>query len=218
VVASALKTTKSHLIPVVLWQGQPAALIARTDPGVTLLTFDQQRTILRLHSGTTDAGGSGWRYGPEISGTERKLAVAAFNGGFRLNIGAGGFEAYGRTAVPLEGGLGSIVTYADGHTDIGSWHHGVPAPGAKVDSVRQNLQLLVDHGHPAGNLDCQSCWGATLGGVADPARAALGITGDGTLVWAGGEHLTVSQLAQALVGAHVQRAVELDINPEWVAA
>jgi hypothetical protein len=42
------------------------------------------------------------------------------------------------------------------------------------------------------------------------------LTADGHLVWAGGEHLTVSQLADALLGARVARAVELDINPEWV--
>jgi len=84
--------------------------------------------------------------------------------------------------------------------------------------VRQNLTLLIDHGAPAPTLDCVSCWGATLGGISDPARAALGITADGRLIWAGGEHLTVADLARALLGAHVVRAVELDINPEWVAA
>jgi hypothetical protein len=36
-------------------------------------------------------------------------------------------------------------------------------------------------------------------------------------VWAGGEHLTVADLVDALMGAGVVRAVELDINPEWVA-
>ena len=36
-------------------------------------------------------------------------------------------------------------------------------------------------------------------------------------MWAGGEHLTPSELAGALLGADVVRAVELDINPEWVA-
>ncbi|HUZ30275.1 MAG TPA: hypothetical protein VMU90_13580 [Solirubrobacteraceae bacterium] len=216
-VPGALGSAKSQLVPVVLWQGQPAAKVARPDPSVTLLSFDQQRVRLRLHAGTVDPGTSGWQFGPAIAGTEAKLAVAAINGGFRLNVGAGGFEASGRVAVPLQDGLGSIVTYSDGHTDIGSWHHGVPAPGQQVESVRQNLQLLVDHGQPASNADCQSCWGATLGGVDDPARAALGITSDGSLVWAAGEHLTVSHLAQALVSAHVQRAVELDINPEWVA-
>ena len=61
--------------------------------------------------------------------------VAAFNGGFRLSVGAGGFESFGRTAAPLSDGLGSIVTYTDGTTDIGSWHHEVPASGRTVASV-----------------------------------------------------------------------------------
>ena len=76
---------------------------------------------------------------------------------------------------------------------------------------------MIDHGTAASSAGCDSCWGATLGGVAAPARSALGITADGRLVWAGGEQLTVSELAGALLGAHVVRAVELDINPEWVA-
>jgi hypothetical protein len=119
--------------------------------------------------------------------------------------------------VPLRNGLASVVTYGDGSTDIGSWHHEVPAARKQTVSVRQNLMLLIDHGKAASTLGCLTCWGATLGGVADPARAALGITTDGRLIWAAGEHVTVSQLAGALLGARVVRAVELDINPEWVA-
>ena len=182
-----------------------------------MLSFKQSALQLRLHSGTTDAGTVGWRYGPVIAGLERRRLVAAFNGGFRLNVGAGGFESFGRTAAPLSDGLGSIVTYTDGTTDIGSWHHEVPAPGRRVASVRQNLPLLIDHGTAASTLDCLSCWGATLGGVIDPARSALGIQPNGHIVWAGAEHATVSALADALLRAGVVRAVELDINPEWVA-
>ena len=54
-------------------------------------------------------------------------------------------------------------------------------------------------------------------GRCGPARSALGITGDGRLVWAAGESLSPSTLAGALIAAGAQRAVELDINPEWVA-
>ena len=93
----------------------------------------------------------------------------------------------------------------------------MPAPGRPVVSVRQNLTLLIDHGSAASTLDCLSCWGATLGGVIDPARSALGITGAGNLIWAAGEHVRVSQVAGAPLGAQVVRAVELDINPAWVA-
>jgi hypothetical protein len=185
---------------------------------VALLSFDQRLVQLRLHSGTLDAGASGWRYGPSIAGRERRRLVSAFNGGFRLNLGSGGFTLGGRTAVALTRGLGSIVTYASGQTDVGAWHEGVPAPGQAVVSVRQNLQLLVSGGRPASNLGCLPCWGATLGGTPSPARSALGISGDGRLIWAGGENLTPAALAAALVGAKVRRAVELDINPEWVAA
>jgi len=205
-------------IPAVSSDGQTAAWIARAPSTVSLLSFDQRLVELHLHSGTIDAGSAGWRFGPAVSSAERSQLVAAFNGGFKFSAGAGGFESYGRTAVPLRNGLGSIVTYADGSTDIGSWHQEVPTYGKQVVSVRQNLPLLIDHGASAPNVGCRSCWGATLGGVRDPARAGLGITTDGRLVWAGGEHLTVAALADALLAARVVRAVELDINPEWVAA
>jgi hypothetical protein len=213
----ALGTGLTGFVPVVRWHGQTAAWIARSASGVTLMSFNQRLLTLRLHSGTVDAGSLGWRYGPSVGRGELGHLAAAFNGGFRLSTGSGGFEAYGHVGAPLRDGLGSIVTYADGSTDIGSWHQGVPAPGKKVVSVRQNLTLLINHGTAASTVDCTSCWGATLGGVVDPARSALGVTADGRLIWAAGEHLTVSQLAGALLAAHVVRSVELDINPEWVA-
>lgn len=215
---SARSLRPSGFIPAVTWHGQTAVWIARGGSGVALLSFNQQLLELRLHSGTADPRGSGPRFGPEVAGAERKLLVAGFNGGFKLDVGAGGLFADRRVAVPLRDGLGSIVTYTDGYTDIGSWRHGVPAAGNQVASVRQNLTLLISGGHPASTLDCLACWGATLGGVSDPARSALGITADGHLLWAGGEHLTTAQLADAMRSAHVVRAVELDINPEWVAA
>jgi len=214
--AAALGSSSTTFVPAVSWRGQPAVSVARSPSGVAMLSFDQRLVELRLHSGTVDAGGSGWRFGPAVLGAELGRLVAAFNGGFKFSTGVGGFESYGRVGAPLGNGLGSIVTYTDGRTDIGAWNQGVPAAGPPVASVRQNLTLLIDNGTAAANVDCISCWGATLGGVTDPARSALGITADGRLVWAGGEHLTPLELADALLGARVVRAVELDINPEWV--
>jgi hypothetical protein len=217
IIGGALQSRSSAFAPLAAWQGKTVAQIAHLPSGVVLMSFDQRSVRLRLHSGTLDAGAAGFRFGPAVVGTERAHLLAAFNGGFRLSVGAGGFEAYGHVAVPLRPGLGSIVTYTDGDTDIGSWHREVPAPGKAVASVRQNLPLLIDHGRPAANIGCVDCWGATLGGVVDPARAALGLDGGGHLVWAAGEHLTVGALVSGLMHAHVVRAVELDINPEWVA-
>ncbi|MGA9857078.1 MAG: hypothetical protein WBQ18_04395 [Solirubrobacteraceae bacterium] len=214
--AAATASAPTGFVPVMTVGGATAAWVART-PALTLLSFDQHLVGLHLHSGTIDAGSTGWRWGPTIAGSERRSVVAAFNGAFRLDTGAGGFESYGRVAAPLQPGAGSIVTYSDGTTDIGAWDQGVPAAGRKVVSVRQNLHLLIDAGRAAPTVGCDSCWGATLGGIADPARSGLGITADGHLIWVGGEHVTVTALSDALLSARVVRAVELDINPEWVA-
>jgi hypothetical protein len=216
--AGALASTPGGFTPAISWHGETAVRVEHTAGGVALIAFDQRLVQVHLHAGTVDPGGSGWRYGPAVSGPEVRHMIAAFNGGFKLNTGAGGFMYGGRVGWPLSVKLGSVVTYTTGRTDIGSWRIEVPAPGLKVASVRQNLPLLIDHGVAAADVGCITCWGATLGGVTAPARSGLGITANGTLVWAGAEHLTPSELADALLSAHVVRAVQNDINPAWVAA
>ena len=198
--------------------GQPAAWIALRS-GVTLLRFDQRLVHLALHAGAGEPEGGGWTYGDRIGASEVHRVLAAFNGGFKFDYGSVGFLADGRAAVPLTAGLGSIVTYGNGTTDIGAWQEGVPAGGLGVTSVLQNLHLLVDRGVASPTIhNCiEGCWGGTLGGGPYVARSALGITGEGQLVWAAGESLSPVMIAQALVDAGVVRAVELDINPEWVA-
>lgn len=208
--------------PVVTVRGHTLVWLSRV-PGegkpITMLRFDQAALKLVLHSGLVDPGGSGWRYGASIGAGERRQVVAGFEGGFMLSDHVGGFFSQGRHAVALTPGLASIVTYTSGQSDIGSWRREVPAGGRGIFSVRQNLHLLVDHGRAAANLKTcvVACWGPTLGGGLTQARGALGIDSAGRLIYAGGERLSVSALAGALVGARVQRAAELDINPEWVS-
>jgi hypothetical protein len=146
---AALGSSSTALVPAVSWRGRTPVWIGRSPSGVALLSFDQHLVEVRLHSGSVDAGGSGWRFGPAVVGGERRRLVAAFNGGFRFSTGAGGFESYGRVGAPVGNGLASIVTYVNGRTDIGRWHDGVPAPGVAVASVRQNLTLLIDRGTAA---------------------------------------------------------------------
>lgn len=197
---------------------RPAMWIAERS-GVTLVRMDQRLVHLALHAGSADPGGTGWRYGDVVAGREIHRLIFGFNGGFKFVTGAGGFESYGRVAVPPEAGLGSIVTYRSGRTQIGAWGQGVPAPGQPVASVRQNLHLLIDHGRPDGSVTTcgTGCWGATIGGADAVARSGLGILGNGQLLWAAGEGLTVGQFADAMAAAGVQRGVQLDINPDWVA-
>ncbi len=62
-----------------------------------------------------------------------------------------------------------------------------------------------------------TCWGATIGSRFVVARSGIGITANGQLVWAAGEQLLPADLAAALIAAGAVRAIELDINPDWVA-
>ena len=57
-----------------------------------------------------------------------------------------------------------------------------------VVSVRQNLDLLVDHGQPVPGLNAPTRrkWGATLGDAVYVWRSGLGVTADGALVYVGG--------------------------------
>src|SRR5450759_4676372 len=88
--------------PVVSVRGQTAAWIAQRD-GVTLLRFDQSLVRLALHAGSVDPGPGPWRYGDAVRGHEAYRLVAAFNSGFKLSTGAGGWESYGHTAIALSG-------------------------------------------------------------------------------------------------------------------
>ena len=202
---------------VALVRGHPAARLAQRG-GVTLMRFDQALVRLDLHAGSSDGGTVGWRYGDQISLREIHRILAAFNGGFKLTYANVGFTAGRRVVVPLKHGLASIVTYTDGTSDVGRWGEGVPSPGKPVYSVLQNQSLLVDHGGPAANVECVSCWGETIGHRTVVARSGLGITAGGQLVWAAGEQLLPGELASALVRAGAVRGIELDINPDWVAA
>jgi hypothetical protein len=89
----------------------------------------------------------------------------------------------------------------------------VASPG--VVAVRQNLNMLVDGGRPAADLSV-GAWGATLGGVSATWRSGLGVDAVGNLIYVGGPSLLPSDLAQLLIDAGCVRAMELDINPQWV--
>jgi hypothetical protein len=87
-----------------------------------------------------------------------------------------------------------------------------------VVSVRQNLDLLVDNGQvvPAAYNGSATQWGATLGGGDFVWRSGLGVTSNGALIYVGGPGLDIVDLASVLVRAGAVRAMELDINTDWV--
>jgi Phosphodiester glycosidase len=171
-----------------------------------------------LHNGTSVPGGGPWRASSFIAPSDFAHVVVAFNGGFRLGSSRGGYFTEGRTVRPLVSARASFVVYADGHVDVGMWGRDDSlVPG--VASVRQNLDLLVDNGRPvAGISDANSIqWGATLGNRIYTWRSGVGIDAHHNLVYVAGPGLNVATLAAVLQHAGCVRAMELDINADWVS-
>src|SRR5689334_2418644 len=184
---------------------------------VTVATFSGPVTFV-LHDGSEDPGLAAGRVkaGPAVRGAERARLLAAFNGGFKLSAGAGGYEQEGHVAAALRRGLASLVIDRSGRARVGVWGHGVPGRGEAVYSVRQNLTPLVRNGKPTPAAADWSAWGATLGGGEFVARSALGQGADGDLEYAASMSASPADLAVALARAGARVAMELDINPEWV--
>jgi hypothetical protein len=199
----------------------PRATVTRTRTAdgsvVTVARFSGQPAYV-LHDGSLDPGAAAGRVraGPVVRGAERKRLLAAFNGGFKLSSGVGGYEQEGHVAATLRRGLASLVIDRSGQARIGVWGHGVPVPGEAVYSVRQNLTPLVLHGRPTAAAADWGLWGATLGGGEYVARSALGQDAEGDLLFAASMAASPADLAVALARAGARTAMELDINPEWV--
>jgi hypothetical protein len=173
-----------------------------------------------LHNGSSDPGyaaaAKGVVAGYAIGSAERRQLLAAFNGGFKLGVGAGGYEQEGHVISPLIKGYASLIIDRSGRTRIALWGYGAPGTGEAVYSVRQNLQLLVEHGKPTPAASDWYAWGATLGGGEYVARSAVGEDAAGDLLFAGSMSATPEDLAQALAERDARIGMELDINPEWV--
>jgi hypothetical protein len=220
--ASATATARATASPVARPRPVPPRVTVsrmRTPDGsvMTVATFSGPLTYV-LHDGSEDPGLAAGRVkaGPAVRGTERRRLLAAFNGGFKLSQGVGGYEQEGHVAAALRRGLTSLVIDRSGRARIGIWGHGVPAPGEAVYSVRQNLPPLVRHGKPTKAAADWGLWGSTLGGGEYVARSALGQDAAGHLVYAASMSATPADLASVLAYAGAQIAMELDINPEWV--
>jgi hypothetical protein len=189
------------------------------DGAVVTLAVFRGPVIFRLHSGSTDPGSAALSVvhaGPSIRAHERSRLLAAFNGGFLLSAGAGGYEQERHVIATLRPGLASVVIDKSGTARIGVWGEGLPRPHEAVYSVRQNLTPLVRNGRPTPASADWAIWGATLGGGELVARSALGQNATGQLIYAGSMSASPADLAAALVHADARTAMELDINPEWV--
>jgi Phosphodiester glycosidase len=179
--------------------------------------MDQKLLRARLVPGIQDPGGPGWSWQGEVPASARKALVAAFNSGFYLRDSHGGFFADGKTVNHLLDGSASLVIHTDGTGDVGKWGRDFHM-GPNIESVRQNLSLIVDHGRPAPNLsaDNSDLWGATYGNTVLAWRSAVGVTRDGALLFGASDGLSSVTLANIMIRAGAVRAMEMDINHVWV--
>jgi hypothetical protein len=187
---------------------------------VTIYRFRAGRTSFALHAGSEDPPGAaasvGATAGPAVTRVEAPRLIAAFNGGFKVASGSGGFQAAGHVVVPLRRGFASLVIDDDGGVHVGVWGQDLPYPGERILSVRQNLAPLITSGRPSPLINDLASWGVTLGGVQQVARSAVGQDVRGDLLYAASMHVLPTDLATALIQAGAVRAMELDINPYWV--
>jgi hypothetical protein len=179
--------------------------------------MDTKLLSARLYSGSTIPGSGPWQFTAPVSGSAAGSLVAAFNSGFLMKNSNGGYYSEGRTVFPLRDGAASLVIYRDGTATVGQWGRDATM-SSSVAAVRQNLDLLVDGGKAVAGLsaDDTSKWGFTLGNKVYVWRSGVGVTADGALVYVGGPDMNITDLADVLVRAGAVRAMELDINTDWV--
>src|ERR1017187_3154610 len=184
---------------------------------VGVVWMDPTLLQAQLYSGSSIPGGGPYPYTAPISAKNSENLVAAFNAGFLMPDANGGYYTDGRTILPRRNGAASVVIFKDGTMTVGKWGSDVTM-SAQVASVRQNLDLIVDNAKPVPGLTNANLlkWGKTLGGSFNVWRSGLGVTKDGALIYVGGPSLSIADLANVLVRAGAVRAMELDINTDWV--
>jgi hypothetical protein len=211
----------------------PASAAAGKAPPVMLTTFRSEAAYPRLVAGVAWIRASGTRlsYLPgtqeppgsipnrgssEVPPPLRKNLAATFNGGFPIASSGEGAAFGGYTYSPFVKGIATLVEYTNGKVDVMAWHGG-PKAGPNIAFAKQNLPLILDHGRRNPNLSDGPQWGATVGNAIRVWRSGVGVDRHGNLIFAAANNQTVTTLANILRRAGAVRALELDINEDWVS-
>jgi hypothetical protein len=201
-------------------------------PPVLVTTFRAERDYPRLVAGVAWINSSltrvvlyPGRYNPpsassrgpiEVPPGLRSQLVATFNSGFKQKDGNGGFFARGHLYSTLKTGQATLLVYRSGQVDIRAWGGG-PRPPASIIYARQNLPPIINYGTLNPHLSDGPQWGYTLGNAIRVWRSGVGIDRRGNLIFAAADNQTVTSLARILRRAGAVRAMELDINHDWVS-
>jgi hypothetical protein len=206
--------------------GQPAVYTTYVRPDALhtayytgLMWLDTKLLRANYVVGLQEPGGGPNPWNSQVPDSERPNLVAAFNSGFKMASARGGAYLDGTEIKPLVQNSASLVIFNDGSATVGAWGRDVTM-GPTVKAVRQNLELIVDGGqlNPALQENDTNAFGATLGNNVYVWRSGVGVTAGGALVYAGGPAMSIPSLARTLQAAGAVRAMELDINTDWVSA
>jgi Phosphodiester glycosidase len=211
---------------------RPAAADAGPLPPVLLTSFrsdpeypqfvagvawiDSRRTHLAYVPGLAEPPEIEPRGPAEVPPSLRRRLVASFNGGFPLETSNAGLVVRGKTVAAMVNGIATLVEYRDGRIDVVRWEHG-PTPSDHVWFAKQNLPPIVDEGKLNPDLSDGPEWGATVNNAVQVWRSGLGVDRHGNLIYAVANFQTVGSLAEILRRAGAVRALELDINEDWVS-
>jgi len=211
---------------------RPAAAHAGARPPVLVTTFrsdpeypqfvaavawvDSGRTHLAYVPGLAEPPELAKRGPAEVPPARRGRLVATFNGGFPLETSNAGLVVRGETVAPMVNGIATLVEYRDGRIDIVRWAHG-PQPSRHVWFAKQNLPPIVYEGRLNPDLSDGPEWGATVNNAVQVWRSGIGVDRRGNLIYAVADYQTVGSLAEILKRAGAVRALELDINEDWVS-
>ncbi len=206
--------------------GKPAIQVAflRPDPehpsylaGIAIM----QSSLLRFvqHAGFSEPGQVKKLKSTDIlAGSDLIGLAATFNSAFKLKDSLGGYYQNGIMVKPLVSDKATLAIYADGHLDIGSWGKEINMNSTLI-SARQNLSMLIDNGVITANLN-QSVlknWGFTVKNAHLVWRSGIGVDANGNVIYVAGNSLSVQSLANLLKTAGAVRAMELDINQQWIS-
>ncbi|MDQ1433026.1 MAG: hypothetical protein QOF40_3628 [Actinomycetota bacterium] len=206
--------------------GQPAVYTTYVRPDAVhtsyytgLMWLDTKLLRANYVVGLEQPGGGANPWGSQIPPEQRDTAIAAFNSGFKMDSANGGAYLDGQEIVPLRNDAASLVINQDGSANVGLWGRDFTM-SPTIKAVRQNLVLMVDNGqlNPTMQENDTSQWGATLGNNVNVWRSGVGVTADGALLYAGGPAMSIIALARTLQSAGAVRAMEMDINTDWVSA
>jgi hypothetical protein len=187
--------------------------IERSYSRLTLVALDMRRLALRMEAGYDEprplAGPPGAGALPEDAAT-RERVVATFNGALKSRHAANGMMVNKRVLVPPRPAAASVVVREDSRAGLGNF-------GATTEtlpwlrSFRQSLGALVVDGRPSVQLEHAA--DAESSGSALTERSALCRRRDGNWLYAWGQDLTATKLAEILAQVGCDYAIQLDMNP-----